>query len=317
MARVGAVISTYGRKFELEVTLKSLLSITTSLEAIVICDSSPRPLAFEVQEICTNFQGRLPVTYVRSEIASLCVQKNTAIKKLLELCPNLDYVQVLDDDTMPEEDYIEKLVTLLDCHSDAIGASGMTTKNAPQQSFIERGYSLVYRLVGLESKLPGRVSRAGCGMPALPGLDAKIQQVQWLFGCSLWRSSIFGTLRYLDILPGSALFEDTEFSVRASKLGTLLVDPSAILNHAYSSVERPNLPLYAYRFSRNRWFVLRARGRLHVDGFWYWLSVIFLATLYLLSALRAKKSNDMSELFLACSATLTGAWDVLLKRPPK
>jgi GT2 family glycosyltransferase len=315
--KLGVLIATYGRPLELRETLDSLLDITSPIAALVVCDASPKPLALEVESVCMEFVGRLPITYAYSDVASSCVQRNLAASRLFDICPDLDYIQVLDDDTSPESDYIEKLAELLESDPTAVGASGMTMTSVEKKTGKARAYSYAHWLVGLESRKPGKVSRAGCGMPARAGLQEPVQSVEWLFGCSLWRAEIFKSLRYLDVLPGAALFEDTEFSIRASFLGALLVDPSAVLNHGYSSVERPNLPLYAHRFSRNRWFVLVAKRRLYFDVFWYVFSVLFLSAVYLGASLRAETKSQRNEFLSASSATLRGAWDVVLSRQPR
>lgn len=315
MAKVGILIATYGRTVELHETLLALLNVTSKVAAIVVCDASPKAIAPEVENICNALKGVLPITYMYSDIASSCVQRNLAAERLLNLRSDLDYIQVLDDDTSPEPKYIEKLVNLLEANPSAVGASGMTTSKVREKSTIEKIYSLAYWCVGLESFKAGKVSRAGCGMSARAGRDEQVQRVEWLFGCSLWRAEIFKSIGYLETLPGAALFEDTEFSIRASRLGELLVDPSAILNHSYSSVQRPNLPLYAHRFSRNRWYVMRAKRKIFFGFFWYLLSVLFLAAIYLVASLRAEKHSDRLELRAAFRSTLRGAWDAATSRP--
>lgn len=316
MNKVGVLIATYGRTAELEETLNSLIASSTEISALVVCDATPAPRALDVQTVCLSFADRLPITYVYSDVASSCVQRNIAAEHLLAICPDLDYVQVLDDDTCPEPHYMEKLASLLDARPEAVGASGMTITSITARTRIEKMYSFVHWLVGLESRSPGKVSRAGCGMPARPGRDEPVQVVEWLFGCSMWRANIFKSLRYLDRLPGAALFEDTEFSVRASAYGSLLVDPSAVLNHSYSSIERPNLPLYAHRFSRNRWYVLVAKKKLYLDFLWYFLSVMLLASSYFVASLRSRDQAESKLLALAALATLRGAWDGLVDKEP-
>ena len=102
--KLGVLIATYGRTVELRETLDSLLAVTSSITALVVCDASPQPLAGEVENVCKMFSGRLPITYVYSDVASSCVQRNVAASQLLRICPELDYIQVLNDDTCHEPD---------------------------------------------------------------------------------------------------------------------------------------------------------------------------------------------------------------------
>lgn len=302
------LIATYNRPSELRSVLEAVRNSTHKVSAVVIVDASEPMIAKLVETMCLDFAD-LSVRYIRSERGSLCHQRNLGKKHLAQL--DIDYVQVLDDDTRPAPDYIGILAMELDGNEKVVGVSGITHQNSqpPRGSIVRK---TVFWLIGLESFTPGSVSRAGCGIaPA----TTSIQNTKWLFGCSMWRSSFHKTQDYLDQLPGSSLFEDTEYSLRASSSGTLRVVPSAVLHHSLSPIERPPLVLYSYRFSRNRWFVIQAMKGLD-KYIWYFISVLSLAAWHLCRSLFARASNSRDELRRAGFATIRGAVDALRKVDP-
>jgi GT2 family glycosyltransferase len=311
--KVGILIATYSRPVELGETLESLRSISTPISHIVVCDASPREIGLQVEEICNSFQGEPRVQYLRSSIGSSCVQRNIAAEWLLS--QGVEFIQVLDDDTQPAPDYISRLLDILQRKPNAIGASGVTSPWSEDNSKAAKAYKFIYWLFGLEGYKAGQVSRAGCGIPANRH-TGEIQQTQWLFGCSLWKAEIFQKQTYLPQLPGAALFEDTEFSVRAAKIGSLFVDPNAELRHGYSPNQRPNHVLYSYRFSRNRWFVVSAMPRPIVSKSWYWVSVAFLTLLQSLLALKTVGTSGRQEAWQVARSTLLGSLDALKNKQP-
>src|SRR5690606_12982705 len=62
-----------------------------------------------------------------------------------------------------------------------------------------------------------------------------------------------------DYFQGYGLYEDMEFCLRASKIGKLFVNTSAILFHLHDFSGRPNKFFYGKMVLRNGWYVWRTK----------------------------------------------------------
>jgi len=95
----------------------------------------------------------------------------------------------------------------------------------------------------------------------------------------MYRTCLFQRQAFNESLTGYALFEDVEFSSRAKSFGSLVVDPSARLDHLRSAAGRLNARAYArmsvvnrHRFARQHRPGIRAAMA-------YWWSVLGLVGL--------------------------------------
>ena len=307
--RFGVVVATYSRPLELAKALTFISTQAVKPVAVVVVDSSPSEDALKTKEACSNSPENLSVTYLKSNTASSTVQRNEGIEELLK--HNLDFIQVLDDDTMPSVDYCQRLIEVLLKYPSAVGASGVTVPTPPKPTFTQSVGRFIFVLFGLESYRGGSVSPAGCGIPVWRR-STSIQQVEWLFGCSMWRVNIFEKLRFNNRLVGAALAEDLHFSILASREGKLFVDPKAHLGHSYSPIERPDQAKFAYRFARNRWYVVRDMRFPIIAIPMYVISNAFLGFISLLAAIR--KPSSMG--FKASSNYIKGMVDAWRDVPP-
>lgn len=249
---IAVVIATRNRPETLNRVLVGIAAQTLLPISVTICDSSDDSLASEVQDIVNK--SSLKPFLILSKEKSLTRQKNVAIRHSLRI-EGLDYIQILDDDTVPVIDYLAKVSALLESNSNAVGASGITVP-VPAKQNVNYLRNLLNRLVGIESNKRGVITSAGIGIP-VDVRASKIQKSNWLFGCSMWRVLVFQKSSYEEQFMGSCLFEDVEFSIRQRHLGDFWVDPSAHLidlRHNESRMESEN---DYYRFVRNRLVVVR------------------------------------------------------------
>lgn len=244
---IAVVIATRNRPNHLAEVIDGLSAQTIRPTIIVICDSSDPEFRVHTSDVVNR--SALEFTFIRSNVRSLTVQKNTALDELQQRS-GIEFIQVLDDDTVPDAMHLESLSTTLRENPTAVGASGVTF---PLWTPMDKGPlgNLIVRICGLGSSKPGSVTAAGVGIPVKTWLP-EVQPAEWLFGCSMWRACIFDKERYASDFLGSALGEDVEFSTRAARHGELLVNPRAVLDHASAPEGRPDAYLEAYRFVRNR-----------------------------------------------------------------
>jgi GT2 family glycosyltransferase len=249
---VSVIIPTRNRPDSLSALLSNLSLMTDEFSRVIVVDSSGPEFRERVDRViqdCRRLQGL--VTVVHSPIASLTHQKNLGMNQ----CRADEIIQILDDDVLPPKGYLIAMKQLL-LKSGLTGVSGVTQEMVPP-SFAKRLFS---RMFGLVSAKPGDVSVGGIGSPVYPnpGSDEPVHS-SWLIGCSMWDLSKIEGARYHPRLLGSALFEDVEFSFRLSKVGLLAVDPTKVLLHQSATEQRPDSFTFWYRFSRNRFEVIKIR----------------------------------------------------------
>jgi len=116
-------------------------------------------------------------------------------------------------------------------------------------------------------------------------------------------------------MRGSCLFDDVDYSIRARERGRLFVLTAATLDHAMSPVNRPDLALFYYRFSRNRFIVMKSMRAKIGRHLLFALSVIFLATTITLRGLLDPKAR--AEYLKSAASSIGGYVDGLRKLDPK
>lgn len=315
-SQIAVVVATHGRPAELQELLASLTNLSHQFSELVVVDSSKKELARLNKEIVAKckLKNNSKTSYHHINRTSLTAQKNFGVSSLN--LDQLDYIQILDDDTVPSVDYISRLTQVLERNPKAIGASGLTPSlGKPERSFHEKVVWNFFRVAGLDSSIPGKLTFAGLGI-APDGQSDKLQFSEWLYGCSMWRANLFRHLSFDEELVGSCLFEDVIFSSQARVHGELLVDPKAVLLHNLSAVNRPDKKLEAYRFSRNRWNFVRARNnrKAKVVGFAW---SIFCIQLYYFALWLRNPHKNRGEYRELIANTASGFVDGLLKRSPR
>jgi GT2 family glycosyltransferase len=252
---IAVVIATRNRPTFLREVVDALMSQSVRPVVTIVVDSSDKHA--QQANAQTLSRSNLNMRHIFSGVKSLTHQKNLALDIILTE-PSIAFVQILDDDTIPDQNHLATLRKTLIGEPNVIGVSGVTI---PKWTVPKTRSSIraIFRLCGLDSHVGGRVTPAGIGIPVdldLPDTQAS----EWLFGCSMWRRELFLNLRYASDFVGSGLFEDVEFSTRARHFGELRVNPSATLLHRMADSGRPDSFLYAYRFVRNRRRVVRNLG---------------------------------------------------------
>ena len=76
-------------------------------------------------------------------------------------------------------------------------------------------------------------------------------------GASAWRRTLFERVQFSPWFDGYGLYEDQDFSIRASRHGALVLCPSARLAHLHEPTARPRAAHYGRMVVRNGWRVWR------------------------------------------------------------
>lgn len=250
--RVAVVIATRNRPNHLPQVLQAVMAQDLTPVGIVVADSSDDPL---FRSLRVPPDTTTPVLHERVTEASLPHQRNIGCAVAFARF-DPEFICFIDDDVRPSRDYLSRLAHLL--NRDTVDAiAGVSGTSGWTRTSVRRRYALFNRLFLLSGAADGRMLRSGYNMP-VDALSGGVQTAQWLFGCSMWRSSILRQYRFHDGLVGSALFEDVEFSIRVGKSYGLLVDTSARLEHLLEQDQRPGNRLHYERLIRNRAEVIKA-----------------------------------------------------------
>jgi len=253
MHRFGVIIPTRNRPDLLQQLVQTLNQIRPQPISVVIVDSSDseKLLTTKIVETFKKDFINVDFHYVTTSVKSASSQRNIGLDQIS--LGSLDYLLFLDDDTLPSENYVSSLIDLMNSNPKAIGCSGITLPKA--EPF--RGWrSFYFRFFFMASNSGGRLLRSGVNIPVFRD-QIGLVEVDWLFGCSMWRSSIFRFLKYSDNLPGGALAEDVIFSTRARRFGALYVNTFAILHHSQSQINRPSAYIHEARNIRNRYEIIK------------------------------------------------------------
>jgi GT2 family glycosyltransferase len=242
------IIPTRNREKELTNLLEALNQTNSVIHQIIIIDSSD-----VISNNLVNSSNR-KILYHHTLIKSAAIQRNIGIEFVDANCKFLAY---LDDDVLPNIDYFDKLINTLNNYN-AIGVSGVAVNSKKLKTFTPGKFSQIYRYVFLlDSKQKGVILSSGVNITvkASPSSNV-IVKTEWLIGCALWDFQKIKNLLFDNRLFGQSLGEDVLFSLNASRLGPLFVDPSVHLEHLESEKERPNQFIFYRMWVRNRYFIV-------------------------------------------------------------
>ena len=221
-----------------------------------------------------NFKN-LKYYKVGEEDKGLTKQRNYGISKVDE---ESEVICFLDDDTILDSYYFEHLINTFKTNPVALGVGGYITnevrwqkENAPrtEKKFYydewERSEPFRFRVRGFFGLKP---VTPPCFLPDfshgrsvgfLPP-SGKIYQVeQFMGGVSSFKKEVFDKIKFSTYFEGYGLYEDTDFTLRLSKMGKLYVNTAAQLEHHHNAEGRPNKYQYGKMVARNGWYVWRVK----------------------------------------------------------
>src|SRR5690606_16453706 len=113
---------------------------------------------------------------------------------------------------------------------------------------------------------------------------------------------------------GYGLYEDMDFCLRASKLGSLYVNTGAQLYHHHEPGGRPNRYKYGKMVIRNGWYVWRVKyEKPDIVAKLKWHQIAFVLTFVrILNTFTTKKKK---EAFTESLGRISGWWSLIWNRP--
>ena len=274
MLNFSLIICTYQRPKPLLLLLKSVKKQSVYPNEILVIDGS---LNNETKLIIEEkvFEN-LKYFKVSESDRGLTKQRNFGVKKVLNTS---EIVCFLDDDTVLEKNYFEKILETYQKLPDAIGVGGIArnennwkfnSENLKTNAryFVLDGYYIkessrnyLRNLLSLNATgLSGTMPEFSHGRTFSYPLNDKIYPVDLLIGMSMsFRKSVFDKINFSEYFEGYGLYEDADFSIKASRFGQNYVATSAILNHYHDSAGRPNQYKYGKMVIRNGYYVWRLK----------------------------------------------------------
>lgn len=229
---ITVVIPTRNRSKDLRVVLRRIAEQILSVDEVIIVDSSD---FFE--PILVESSWPFSIQHHLTKIQSAAVQRSIGMDKVSANC---EFLAFLDDDVEPAPSYTYSLLDSLQ-KGGGIGISGVVVNCHKGTKTREKPNGVFGKLqvfFGLDSNVDGKLLPSGVNVPVRKD-QGRIQEVDWLIGCSIWRFSLIRHLRFESDFTGQSLGEDVAFSSKASKFGKLLVDPNVHLLHNESQIGRP------------------------------------------------------------------------------
>lgn len=269
------IICTYKRPAALLTLLYSVAKQSRLPDEVLVIDGSPDDASKEAlaQE---NFGFRLKYLQAAPEQRGLTRQRNLGIERL---SPDCEIVAFLDDDLELMPDYFKSILETYQQHPEAVGVGGIDVKNCAWHAVKPGGQYPIfshftfdgwvipeparYKLrkgLGLMSMLPpGQIPPCGHGRSSFPPSGGVYPVDHFMGGIASYKKTLLETLRFSTWFEGYGLYEDMDFTIRASRHGALLVDTAAQVLHHHVPEGRPNQFRYGQMVVRNGWYVWRLK----------------------------------------------------------
>ena len=269
------IVCTYMRPHALQRLLESVARQTTIPDEVIVVDGSTLDDTAKMLER-GKWQFNFRYYSVDAVHRGLTKQRNYGIQ---QVSPTMDIIAFLDDDLVLESDYFEQLTQTYAFFPDAVGVGGIDLqenrffKKAPGQHYNSFHYyelddwvvrePLRYKLRKLAglmpSSPPGIIPPYSNGRSSFPP-NGKTYSVEHLIGATFsFHGKIISQLRFSTFFEGYGLYEDFDFTVRASRLGNLYVNTRAQVWHLHEPSGRPSHFKYGRMVVRNGWYVWRVR----------------------------------------------------------
>jgi len=324
------IICTYMRPEPLLKLLKSVQVQSLYPDEILIVDGS---LNNETESVLLKNQFKnLKYFLVDNEDRGLTKQRNFGIKNVSNAT---EIVCFLDDDTILEADYFENLLETYNSFSEALGVGGYISNEIKWEEVSEDyvpkineftfdgwkrkdGSRFVLRKrLNLDSDCPPGFSSSfshGRSVGFLPPTNKVYEVEQLMGGVSSFKKSVFEKLSFSTYFEGYGLYEDADFTLRVSKIGSLYLNTSAKVGHYHAPSGRPNQYRYGKMVVRNGWFVWRVKNPnpKFKDRF-KWHAITILLTL--IRATNIVTTSERKSAFTETLGRIIGWWSLFFYEP--
>lgn len=324
------IVCTYMRPLPLLDLLSTVGKSTQYPNEILIIDGSTN--SFTEDMLKENYFKNLQYFKVDEANRGLTKQRNFGVLKITN---TTEVVCFLDDDTLVENDYFEKLIETYKTRPDALGVGGYITngvtwrklkKNEKTTSnqFAYDGWVrkdgsrfVLRKKLGLDADTPPAhlpEFSNGRSVSFLPP-SGKIYPVdQFMGGVASYKKNVLDKHKFSEYFKGYGLYEDAHFTLKLSNEGCLYVNTAAQLEHHHNESGRPNQYSYGKMVIRNGWFVWRTKHpNPSLKAKLKWNAIAILLTSIRFTNVITSKNKK--EAFTEAIGRTIGWWGLLFNKP--
>ncbi len=286
MKTFSVIIPTRNRNNLLIELVHTIPTSSQYLNEIIIVDSSD-------QNNSKNYINN-KVKYIHTEVKSAAIQRNIGIQNLNSTS---EITFFLDDDVRIPPLYFESIIKNF-IEPEIVGVSGLAVNlSKPIIRNPPSGISGCFKKIFLlDSSSDGVLLPSAINIPVrVPTKERENKvKVDWLIGCSAWRTEILRKIKFDDFFTGQSIGEDVLLSAKIRSLGTLIVDPSVVINHLESNLARPDEFEFFEMWIFNRYQISRQLKLSPLNLAFHWANLGKLISLALAkNSNRKKKKNEL------------------------
>lgn len=323
------IVCTYHRPEPISRLLRTVFEQTRVPDEILIIDGSIDERTEKLFESAEQFKG---VAYHRVDASQrgLTRQRNIGVAMSTG-----DIIAFLDDDIELEQGYFEELLRTYQLHPDAIAVSGYIVnenewipagiyEQSTRDWYVYDGWKsressrVRFRsLLGMGYRLPsGYVPEEGHGRAAglYPPTGRSYRVETLMGGVASYRRDLFRHIQFSLYFYGYGLYEDMDFTVRASRFGSLYITTAARCTHHHDRDGRPNQLHFGTMVVRNGWYVWRIRwprpSRIARLRWWSITTLLVIIRLW-----NAVTGPQRMQAFSDAVGRIIGAWTVFFNPP--
>jgi len=234
--RTSIIIPTKDRPHDLAECFGSILGQSLSPDELMIVDDGDLPSEFIENLKIQAKEKEIDFIYVKKTVRGLCKSRNIAVKQA-----SGDIIFFLDDDVVLDKEYIRHILDIYENDNDNRigGVQGRIIEHRRnrEEDVRDRIWASLEVFFGIRSKRFGKILPSGFGQYHSQDLSGAAE-VDFLSGCSSYRSDIFKDFSFDEYYDGYGYREDTDFSFRVSRKHVLIYTPSAKLIHKGSDISR-------------------------------------------------------------------------------
>ena len=264
MRSVSVVVPTIGRPESLRLTLDSIVRQVYPVNELIVADASGEP---DTRDLLMMVEPALPgcsVKWIRVESPNAAAQRDLAIR-----ASKSDFVFLVDDDVVLEDECLEELVRSMSHGNDIVAAcASFADADWPMPARLWRGYlRLVHRV--RDGDWQGRVigPLLRYGYHPMPTTDVPME---WVGG----GNTLVRRESYLEVggfsrffLHPSTINEDVDLGIKLSRIGKVVLSPRALIRHERSAVRRSGERRSAEDDIYNRYQIMRqTQGRSSINA---------------------------------------------------
>ncbi len=307
--KISLIICTYKRPQAVCDLLRSVEKQEILPFEVLVIDGSPDT---STQNAVSTRHFKLNLHYVKvsAEERGLTRQRNVGITQVNPLC---EIIAFLDDDIELTPGYFKHILETYQSYPEAVGVGGLDIKANDWQPLDEvEHYSSfstytfdgwvmqeparykIRKAFGLLSRLPpGKIPLFSHGRSTLPPSGNTYEVEHFMGGIASYKKILFQKIVFSNYFEGYGLYEDMDFTVRASRLGKLYINTAAQVLHHHDPGGRPNQFKYGQMVVRNGWYVWRLKHSSpgFINVFKWHVITVLLAHLRLANVLTNRKQR--------------------------